>query len=91
MGMGGRLVVLTTFPNRPQVFEARHLVFRDASILGSRYASRSEVIEAAQMVANGEVTSVVGAVSGPDDILDIHRQLEAGDLVGRGALDWSRA
>ena len=91
MGMGGRLVVLTTFPNRPQTFETRRLVFRDASILGSRYASRSEVIEAARLVAAGEVTPIVGAVCGPDDVLDIHRQLEAGTLIGRGALDWSRA
>ncbi len=91
LGMGGRLVALTTFPDRPQPFESRHLVFREAAILGSRYANRSEVAEAAHLVANGDVSPGIGAVSGPDDVLQLHRALETGELVGRGALDWSRA
>lgn len=90
MGTGGRLVVLTTFPDQPQPFEARRLVFREASILGSRYATRSEVAKAAHMVAAGEVTPVIGEVSGPGDVLALHRDLESGTLVGRGALDWRR-
>ena len=88
MDMGGRLVVLTTFPNRPQTFESRHLVFQEASVLGSRYANRAEVIEAAELVASGEVVPVIGTVSGPPNVLDIHEQLQAGTLIGRGAIDW---
>lgn len=91
LGMGGRFVALTTFPNRPQPFEARSLVFREMSIIGSRYASRSEVAEAARLVAQGEIEPVIGEVCGPDDVLALHRQIEAGTLMGRGALDWSRA
>ena len=90
MGMGGRLVVLTTFPDRPEPFEARRLVFREAAILGSRYATRSEVAEAARMVASGDIAPIVGRVAGAGEVLDLHRALESGSLTGRGALDWSQ-
>ncbi len=90
MGMSGRLVVLTTFPDRPQPFEARRLVFREAAILGSRYATRSEVAAAAHLVAGGDIVPFIGEVSGPKGVLELHRHIESGDLVGRGALDWSR-
>ena len=88
LGMGGRLVVLTTFPDRPQPFESRRLVFNEAAVLGSRYASRAEVIEAARLVANGDIDPVIGTVRRPGEVLDIHEQLSAGSLIGRGALDW---
>lgn len=88
LGMGGRLVVLTTFPERPQVFESRELVFREIAVIGSRYATRAEVGEAAVLVAGGAVTPVIGSVTGPGGVLGIHDELIAGTLVGRGALDW---
>jgi D-arabinose 1-dehydrogenase-like Zn-dependent alcohol dehydrogenase len=91
LGMGGRLVVLTTFPDNPQPFEARRLVFREASIVGSRYATKSEVAQAAHLVASGEVSPVLGRVVGPEDVLDLHRLLRIGRLTGRGALDWRQA
>lgn len=91
LGMGGRFVVLTTFPDRFHNFAPRRLVFREGAVLGSRYASRTEVIEAARLVARGDVTPVIGTVRGPADVLDIHEQLNAGSLIGRGALDWRRA
>lgn len=91
MGMGGRLVVLTTFPDNPQPFEARRLVFREASIVGSRYATRSEVARAAHLVAGGDVAPVVGRVVGPEGVLDLHHLLREGGLTGRGALDWRQA
>lgn len=88
LGMGGRLVELTTFRGSSQLFEPRRLVFRETSILGSRYATVSELREAARLVDLGEVEPVIGGVQGPADVLDLHDQLLSGDLVGRGALDW---
>jgi D-arabinose 1-dehydrogenase-like Zn-dependent alcohol dehydrogenase len=86
---GGRMVALTTFPGRPATFQHRDLVFREISLLGSRYATRAEVVEAAGLVAAGHVTPVIGAVAAPADVLGIHDQLRNGTLIGRGALDWS--
>ena len=88
---GGRLVVLTTFRDSPKTFGSRELVFGEASVLGSRYATRAELTEAAELVSNGAVAPVIGTVSGAGDVLEVHDQLKAGTLVGRGALDWSRA
>lgn len=90
LGTGGRYVALTTFPNRPATFESRNLVFREMSILGSRYATRAEVSEAARLVASGDVSPVIGAVGGPLEAPDMHQQIRDGSLIGRGALDWSR-
>ncbi len=85
---GGRMVALTTFRDRPAKVESRDLVFREISVIGSRYATRAEVSEAAQLVATGAVTPIIGATRGPSDVLDIHHQLRDGRLTGRGALDW---
>lgn len=91
LSMEGRLVMMTTFPNRPISLEARDMVFRELTIYGSRYSSKSQVAEAARLVADGSIKPIIGQIEGPTDVLAIHDRLRARDLVGRGALDWSRA
>lgn len=88
LGMGGRLVALTTFRDRPVPIESRDLVFRELSVVGSRYATRSQVTRAAELVASGAVQPVIGSVTGPAGVLGLHDRLRTGDLVGRGALRW---
>lgn len=88
LGPGGRLVALTTFRDRPTPIESRELVFGELSILGSRYAGRAEVAEAARLVATGAIEPIIGQVGGPDQILEMHTRLREGTLLGRGALDW---
>ena len=90
LGMGGRLVALTTFRDRGVEIESRELVFRELSVIGSRYSYRSELAEAAELVGSGAVEPIIGMVGGPEDVLEIHEQLRSGTLVGRGALDWRR-
>ena len=85
---GGRVVVLTTFPDRGGVLSPRELVFAEASVVGSRYASKAEVATAAELVASGRIRPVIGATTGPDDVLDLHTALRDGALTGRGALVW---
>ena len=89
LAMGGRLVALTTFRDRAFEVESRDLVFRELTVLGSRYANQAELVTAAELVASGAVEPIIGEVRGPSDVLDIHTSLRAGTLVGRGALDWS--
>ena len=90
LAMGGRLVSMTTFPNRPFTLEAKELVFRELSILGSRYSHRSQVAEAGRLVASGAVEPIIGQVGGPDAVPAMHDQLRARTLLGRGALDWRK-
>ena len=86
LAMGGRLVVLTTFRNRTLTVDPRDMVFRELSLIGSRYASRAEVSLAGQLVASGKITPVIGDVVAPDGVPAVHDELRSGRLLGRGAL-----
>jgi propanol-preferring alcohol dehydrogenase len=88
LGLGGRLVVLTTFPGVDFPVSPRSMVFREASILGSRYATRSELGLAAELVRSGRVRPVVGRQESAVGVLAIHDDLLHGRLLGRGALVW---
>ncbi|MGH3342717.1 MAG: alcohol dehydrogenase catalytic domain-containing protein [Carbonactinosporaceae bacterium] len=84
----GRLVVLTSFRDRRLELDPRDLVFREITVLGSRYASWAEVSTAAALVTNGQVRPVIGETVGFEGVLPVHERLRAGTLVGRGALVW---
>jgi propanol-preferring alcohol dehydrogenase len=88
---GGRLVVLTTFRDVDLLTSPRDLVLRELTIYGSRYASKAELRESADLVAAGRIHPVVSQVVAPAQVEDVHRALRDGTLIGRGALDWSTA
>ncbi len=91
LAMGGRLVCLTTFRNRPFEITSREMVFRELSVLGSRYSHKQQVAEAADLVASGAVRPVIGEVRKPQEALEIHTALLDRTLAGRGAIDWRLA
>jgi propanol-preferring alcohol dehydrogenase len=91
LGLGGRLVVLTTFREIGVMMSPRDLVLRELTILGSRYASKSELAESAALVAAGKIHPVVSQVVPPQDVELVHRALHDGSLIGRGAVVWSGA
>ena len=91
LAMGGRLVVLTTFPDRRLELDPRDMVFRELSVLASRYAGKAEVDLAARLVASGRVRPAIGQVVEPSDLLGLHDALRQETLMGRGALDWRKA
>jgi D-arabinose 1-dehydrogenase-like Zn-dependent alcohol dehydrogenase len=85
---GGTLVLLTPFRDRQVVIDPRDAVLREISVKGSRYASRTEVRLAAELVAAGRVRPIVGAECGPASVLELHGRLRRGELLGRGAMRW---
>ena len=89
LALGGRLVVLTTFRDVDVVMTPRDLVLRELTILGSRYASKAELAESADLVASGKIHPVVSHVVPPEDIENVHRALADGTLIGRGAVKWN--
>lgn len=89
LGLGGRLVVLTTFRDIDVGMSPRDLVLREVSILGSRYASKAELAESATLVAEGKIHPVVSHVVAPPEIERVHAELREGTLIGRGAVVWS--
>jgi propanol-preferring alcohol dehydrogenase len=88
LALGGRLVVLTTFRDVDVVVSPRDLVLREVTVLGSRYASKGELAESARLVAGGKIHPVVSHVVRPSQIESVHHALEAGSLIGRGAVIW---
>jgi D-arabinose 1-dehydrogenase-like Zn-dependent alcohol dehydrogenase len=83
------MVVLTTFRDVKLPVDPRDLVMREISVLGSKYASRAELEEAARMVEAGLIKPVVSEVVRPEEVESIHEKLRQGTLIGRGALDWT--
>ena len=90
LGTGGRLVQLTTFRDRVASITSREMVFREISIIASRYATRAEVQEASELLADERVEAVIGKTVGPAGLGELHADLKAGRVLGRGAIDWAR-
>jgi D-arabinose 1-dehydrogenase-like Zn-dependent alcohol dehydrogenase len=86
LGKRGRLVCLTTFPGVAAEVAPRQLVREEISVMGSRYASRWEVARAAALVAEGRIRPVVSAVVPLARVGELHAQLRARTLIGRGAV-----
>jgi D-arabinose 1-dehydrogenase-like Zn-dependent alcohol dehydrogenase len=84
----GRLITLTTFPGTELSISPRELVLSQASILGSRYASRYELLEAAALVSEGRLQPVVSDRAPIEHVDRIHQAVAAGTLLGRGAVVW---
>jgi D-arabinose 1-dehydrogenase-like Zn-dependent alcohol dehydrogenase len=85
---GGRLVVVTTVRGGHLELITRDMVFRELAVMGSRYARRAEVITAAELVLSGKVSPVIGSLVAADGVLEAHRSLGAGAMLGRGAVQW---
>ena len=88
---GGRLVAVTTTPQAQLTVLPRDLVFREIAVLGSRYARKDEVAVAAELVGSGRVRPVISEIVEPRQIPAVHGQLQAGTLLGRGAVVWPHA
>ncbi|MBI3050077.1 MAG: alcohol dehydrogenase catalytic domain-containing protein [Acidobacteria bacterium] len=89
LALGGRLVVLTTFRDVGLPVTPRDLVLREITLYGSRYASKAELRESAELVAAGRIHPVVSRVVPPTGIEQVHRALREGTLIGRGAVNWT--
>ena len=89
LALGGRLVVLTTFRDVDLPMSPRDIVLRELTILGSRYASKAELTECAELVVVWTHPSGRVAGGAAEGVEEVHRALRDGTLIGRGALDWN--
>ena len=89
LALGGRFVALTTFRDVDVPMSPRDLVLRELTVLGSRYASKAELAESADLVAAGKIHPIVSHVVPPEQVGEVHDALRDGTLVGRGAVDWN--
>lgn len=84
LGAGGRLVHLTTFPDVSVPLSPRDLVFRQVGLLGSRYASRSELLAAAGLLQHGAVEAVIGKRVDLAGVPALVERMATGAVLGRG-------
>jgi D-arabinose 1-dehydrogenase-like Zn-dependent alcohol dehydrogenase len=65
----------------------REFVVKEASFLGSRYATRDEVVRAARAVADGRVEAVTAGTTDLEGVADAHRAIRAGETHGATVLE----
>jgi propanol-preferring alcohol dehydrogenase len=84
LGKGGRLVALAGQGNGFRI--DREAQRKEAEIMGSRYATRQEVIDALDLVARRELWPMVTEKVPLERAEAIHQRLESGLVTGRAAL-----
>ena len=85
LGRHGRLVTLGGAGQRFQV-SALQMLLKEQDLLGSRYVTRTEILETLDLVARGEVWPLVSDVRPLAQAEALHERVERGEVIGRAAL-----
>ncbi len=85
LGRRGRLVTLGG-AGKPFLAPAADMLTKELSLLGSRYVTRTEIVETLDLVARGEIWPLVSDVRPLAEAEALHAKLERGEVVGRAAL-----
>jgi propanol-preferring alcohol dehydrogenase len=87
LGKGGRLAILGGGGSQePFRASGDRIKSREIEILGSKYATRTEVRTALDLVATGALRPVVTETRPLEDAEALHQRVEAGLVTGRAAL-----
>ncbi len=85
LGRHGRLVTLGG-AGQPFQASARDLLNKEQDLMGSRYVTRSEILETFDLVARGEVWPLVTDIRPLAEAEALHARVERGEVTGRAAL-----
>ena len=85
LGKRGRLVTLGG-AGKPFSVAAADMLAKELSLLGSRYVTRSEILETLDLVARREVWPLVSDIRPMAEAEALHERVEKGLVVGRAAL-----
>ena len=85
LGRGGRLI---TLGGSGKAFSAdpAHMLRNEIEIIGSRYATRQEVMDTLELVARGEFSALVTDKVPLEQAEALHQRLEKELIIGRAAL-----
>jgi D-arabinose 1-dehydrogenase-like Zn-dependent alcohol dehydrogenase len=85
LGGRGRLV---TLGGAGQTFKvsALEMLLKEQDLLGSRYVTRSEILETLHLVARKEVWPLVTDIRPLEEAEALHERVERGEITGRAAL-----
>jgi D-arabinose 1-dehydrogenase-like Zn-dependent alcohol dehydrogenase len=81
----GRLVTLGGAGKSFQM-SASDLLYKEQTVLGSRYVTRSEILETFDLVVRGEIWPLVSDIRPLAEAEALHERVERGDVIGRAAL-----
>lgn len=90
IAMGGDVVSLTTHHERSFAPLLKDFVVKEASVMGSRYATRQQAVRAARMLADGRIDPVVTNEIDLSEIPAVHRDIREGETFGMTVVDPSR-
>jgi propanol-preferring alcohol dehydrogenase len=85
LGPRGRLVVLGGAA-QPFIAPGRDMLTKEQTILGSRYVTRNEILEACDLVARGEIWPLVTVIKPLQEAEAVHDLVERGQVTGRTVL-----
>jgi propanol-preferring alcohol dehydrogenase len=85
LGKGGRLVSLGG-NSQPFTVDPAQALRKEVEIMGSRYATRQEVLDALELVARGELFPMVTEKAPLEQAEAVHQRLDKGLVTGRAAL-----
>ena len=85
LGRHGRLVTLGG-AGEPFQASAMDMLNKEQDVLGSRYVTRTDILEACDLVARGEVSPLVTDVRPLEEAEAVHARVERGEVIGRAAL-----
>jgi len=85
LGRGGRLVTLGG-AGEPFQAHAGEMLKKELELLGSRYATKQEVIDSLELVARGEIWPLVTETYRLEEAEVVHERLEKSLVTGRAAL-----
>ena len=86
LGRGGRLVTLGGSSGATASVPASHLLSKEIVVMGSRYATRQEVIDSLALVARGDVWPLVTDIRPMAEAEALHESVEKGEITGRAAI-----
>ena len=87
LARGGRLVTLGGGgPKNAVTAYAGDLLNKEATVMGSRYATKQEVIDSLELVARGDVWPLVTDIRDMSQAEELHSLVEDAKVTGRAAL-----
>ena len=86
LGKGGRFLAMGANRIERFPFSPRELLREEQQIMGSRYATKQEVIDSLELVARGEAWPLVSETYPLEEANLVHERLKEGRVTGRAAL-----
>jgi len=87
LGRGGRLVIIGVHPGGVDGVGSIEMIDGERAILGTRYASRSDIARALELVARGRVRVHIGARFPLERLGDAFAAIQGSEVFGRIVID----